>query len=256
MIEWKIIRFDVLESTNSKALELARKSAQEGTVVLADSQTAGRGRFGRKWYSPHGKGLFFSAILYPPFTDKRIFTLPLVAGCAVATAIKSLTGLAPLLKWPNDVLIGEKKISGILIETAQVSGRLAAVIGVGVNVSNTDFPEEISQTATSIQLECKRGISSSAVLERCLQELSDRYEYFVSGRSEKIVSEAREISSLLGRRVRISTSGGEFSGSAIDLDETGALVVRLHDGAVRTFTTGEVQLVREANDDNDSGLGR
>jgi len=105
-------------------------------------------------------------------------------------------------------------------------------------------------------LECKRGISSSAVLERCLQELSDRYEYFVSGRSEKIVSEAREISSLLGRRVRISTSGGEFSGSAIDLDETGALVVRLHDGAVRTFTTGEVQLVREANDDNDSGLGR
>jgi BirA family biotin operon repressor/biotin-[acetyl-CoA-carboxylase] ligase len=256
MIEWKIIRFDVLESTNSKALELAQKGAQEGTVVLADSQTAGRGRFGRKWHSPRGEGLFFSAILYPPFTDKRLFTLPLVAGCAVAAALKSVAGLSPHLKWPNDVLIGEKKVSGILIETSQTGGRLAAVIGIGVNVSNTDFPEETSQTATSIQLECRREISSSAVLERCLQEISDRYEHFVSGRSERIVREARGISSLLGRQVRISTSGGEFSGSAIDLDETGALIVRLCDGALRTFTTGEVQLVREASDDHNSGLGR
>jgi BirA family biotin operon repressor/biotin-[acetyl-CoA-carboxylase] ligase len=256
VIEWKIVHFDVLESTNTKALELARRGAQEGTVVLTDSQTAGRGRFGRKWHSPRGEGLFFSAILYPPFTDKRLLVLPLVAGCAVAAALKSLTGLAPLLKWPNDVLIGEKKVSGILIETAQAGEHLTAAVGIGVNVSNTDFPEEISQTATSIQLECRREISSSAVLDRCLQELSDRYEHFVSGRSERIVSEAREISSLLGRQVRVSTSGGEFHGNAIDLDETGALIVRLRDGAVRTFTTGEVQLVREASDDNDSGLGR
>jgi BirA family biotin operon repressor/biotin-[acetyl-CoA-carboxylase] ligase len=256
VIEWKIIHFDVLESTNGKALELAHKGAEEGIVVLADSQTAGRGRFGRKWYSPPGQGLFFSAILHPPFTDRRLFVLPLGAGCAVAAALKSVTGLAPRLKWPNDVLIGEKKVSGILIETSQVSGRFAAVIGIGININNTDFPEEISQTATSILLECKREVSSSALLDICLHELSDRYEHFISGRSEKIVREAREISSLLGRQVRIPTSGGEFHGNVVDLDETGALVVRLRDGAVRAFTTGEVQLVREASDDNDSGLGR
>jgi BirA family biotin operon repressor/biotin-[acetyl-CoA-carboxylase] ligase len=249
VIEWKIIRFDALESTNTKALQLIQKGAEEGTVVLADFQTAGRGRYDRKWYSPRGEGLFFSVIFYPPFTDKRLFTLPLVAGCAVAAALKSVTGLAPLLKWPNDVLIGEKKVSGILIETSQVGRRLAAVIGIGININNTDFPEEISRTATSILLECKKKVSSLTLLEKCLRELSDRYEHFLSGRSERIVREAREISSLLGRQVRVSTSGGEFHGNAIDLDETGALILRLHDGASRVFTTGEVQLIRAETTD-------
>ncbi|MFH1422164.1 MAG: biotin--[acetyl-CoA-carboxylase] ligase [Planctomycetota bacterium] len=246
MIEWQLIKFETLASTNKKALEIIDSTAAEGTVIIAECQTGGHGRFGRKWYSLRGESLSFSVILYPPCIDKQLFLLPVLTGNALTAAIKKISGVNALLKWPNDVLINNKKVCGVLIETKQINERFAAVIGIGINVNNNQFPENIADKATSIKLECGKEVSTDDLLNTCLEEISQRYKNFISGKYDSIVQEAKQHSALIGKKVKIVSADKEIFGKAVDMDEVGALIVKLNSGTIQKFTTGEINMVREA----------
>lgn len=196
----KIYHFKKVSSTNNVAKEIAM-SHERDFVVVADEQTKGKGRMGREWLSPPG-GLYFSVV------TKKNPMLPLVSGVSVAYSLKKF-GLFPRIKWPNDVMIKNKKISGILIECFDDF----AVIGVGVNINKTPL-----ETATSIKDETGRNVSKDAVLISILKNFEEFSE-------ENVLDEYKKLSSTIGRRVKIKTVKGDIEGKAVDVDEHGYLIL-------------------------------
>ena len=236
----KIILFDELPSTNSKAKELARNGGEEGTVIIAKVQKKGRGRFEREWESPEG-GLYLSVILRPEMSPDKATLLPLVASLAVFDAIKSY-GLSAKIKWPNDIRVNRKKIAGILLESEAVRNRLEyAVLGVGINL-NTDinsFSRELKDDVTSLAQELDIVVDYQQFLEKLLSAIETRYSTFSNGDFNTILGEWKRHSDTIGRKVKIITSTDEIIGKAYDVDQSGFLIIATDSDEHKIITSGD-----------------
>jgi BirA family biotin operon repressor/biotin-[acetyl-CoA-carboxylase] ligase len=229
----------VLGSTQDLARELARAGAVEGTVVLAGRQTAGRGRLGRSFISPRG-GLYFTVILRPALEQTR--PLPIIAALAVARGLEQVAGLRTSIKWPNDVLVGGRKVCGILIESELMGQAVSYVllgIGVNVNADMSAYPE-IAAIATSAAAEAGHPISREALAAAVLNELEELYDAAQAGRP--VQDEWRSRLETLGRRVRVTFGEAVEEGLAEDVDADGGLVLRRPDGSRVTIAAGDVTL--------------
>jgi len=226
-----------IPSTNDVAGRLADGGANEGALVLADMQTAGRGRLGRIWVSPPGAGIYASIVLRPGPSVVKLLTL--AAGVAVAEGIATASGLEVELKWPNDVHCGGRKLAGILAER----GSTHVVLGFGINVLRAVYPADVRVRATSIELELGRPVDRALVLSECLASLASRYRELGDGRADAVMSAwRRRAASMLGRRVEWDGPGVVQRGVAERVDDDGALIVRTESGPMRVIS-GEVRWV-------------
>jgi BirA family biotin operon repressor/biotin-[acetyl-CoA-carboxylase] ligase len=240
-----LIYHPILDSTNTLAMDLLRQGATEGTVVLTDHQPGGRGRQGRRWQSLPGQQVLLSIIVSPSFP---ISSLVMCAALAVYEAIAQTTGLAPVIKWPNDVLLAGKKACGTLIETTTgPEDRWCAVVGIGLNVSGS-FKEdhELAERATSIAEQGAPGIRREALIAALLQRFEEHYLQLQHGGAEEarqVWSGWREHLATLGRRVRVQQGEQIIEGEALDVGDDGALLVRQSDGAIAQIHWGDVHLL-------------
>lgn len=233
----------VTDSTNRVAMEMAENGAKHGTVVVADAQTAGRGRMGRPWVSPAGKNLYVSVLLRPSVPAVDATRLALVAGVALADAVEAV-GVPASLKWPNDLYCGGRKAAGILAEMASdPDGVRHVVIGVGLNVNmeEADFPPDLRDTATSLRIRAGRTFRRVDVLARLLDALGTRYAEFIGGGFASLRDGWDRRDFLRGRRVLLRRQGGEGWGAVDGLDTVGALRF-LPDGAtaIESVHSGEI----------------
>ena len=233
-------------STNDVAARLAESGAEEGTTVVAEMQTAGRGRHGRVWFSPPGAGLYVSVIVRPGTAldndDNPAALLTLASGVAIAEAVRAVTGLPAEIKWPNDVLIGGRKLAGILAEAAVQAGALQfIVVGFGVNLQPAAYPPELASRVTSIEAETMRPADRALMLAEILAAIGERYADLRAGRFDAILSAWRRLaSSLPGAQVEWDSPAGVVRGRAEDIDRHGALLVRV--GAkIERVVAGEVR---------------
>ncbi len=226
-------------STQLLALEMAKQGASEGAMAIAEEQTAGKGRFNRNWHSPAGKGLYFSIVLKPNIPLQFVPQLTLLISVALCRSIRQVTGLQPGIKWPNDVLISGKKFAGILLEMHAEDIQLHHVIaGIGINVNQTeeDFPQDIRSTATSLRQEAGRSFQREQLLQAFLEELEQWYiHYLKEGFAHiRMLWEAHNIT--LGRHVAVQSGNRVYEGKALDIDETGALVLQTEEGQVKCYS--------------------
>jgi len=229
--------FAAVSSTSDVAADLAGRGAEEGLVVLADEQTAGRGRHRRSWSSPPGAGLYVSVVLRPPAPVSPVLTL--AAGVAVAEGLAASTGLQVELKWPNDLHVSGRKLGGILAEGT--SGHV--VLGIGINVHRAHLPPELASTATSVEAELGRAVDRGAVLAECLAALDRRYEDLREGRARMIMSAWRaRAGATFGRRVEWDGGPSARVGLVEQVDDDGALLVRAGSDLVR-IVSGEVRWI-------------
>jgi BirA family biotin operon repressor/biotin-[acetyl-CoA-carboxylase] ligase len=236
----QVLWYPDVGSTNDVAATFADRGEPEGTVVIADGQTAGRGRHGRAWASPSGAGLYMSLVLRPEAHAVSLLTL--AAGVALAEGIYAATGLQPQLKWPNDVYVSGRKLAGILAEAGTSNaGVHHVVLGCGINLMPAAYPPDVAARATSIESELGRPIDRGLLLVECLAALHLRYGELQSRASAAIIGRWRDrAASTLGRRVEWDVAGVTRHGIAEDIDDTGALLVR--DGAARArVISGEVR---------------
>jgi BirA family biotin operon repressor/biotin-[acetyl-CoA-carboxylase] ligase len=241
MIGSSILWFDSLTSSNDLAREMAETGAAEGTVIIALSQTAGRGRAGRQWFSPRAEGLYLSVVLRPDSHTQQISLITLLSSIAVAESLRNHYDVPALIKWPNDILVNKKKISGSLVETASCGDTLKyAVLGVGVNLSQHEFPPEMQGTATSLWMEKNISVTVGQYLPHLLERLNYWYPSGLSD-SKKLTSRWEELSDYAyGRQVSINTPDGVVEGVTRGLRNDGALRVEMPDGSIREVVTGDV----------------
>jgi BirA family biotin operon repressor/biotin-[acetyl-CoA-carboxylase] ligase len=242
----KIIHYFRTESTNNAALELDAQNGPHGTVVIAEEQTAGRGRLGREWYSEKSSGIYVSIILRPPLSPAAAPILTLLAGVAACHAVVSATGLSADIRWPNDLLVNGKKVCGILTEMkAEVDRLHMVVLGIGVNVNHGSMPEELSEIATSLALEGGRQYSRLQILAELLHHVERYYHMLLKEGNAAIVREWSTASSYSeGKRVRVKTGSDEYSGVTAGLDASGALKTRREDGRQELLVAGEITELR------------
>ncbi len=231
-----------LPTTMDTARDEARSGAAEGTVVVAGEQTAARGRLKRSWFSPRGN-IAFSVVLYP--TRQQLPGLVMVSSLAVVGGIEAVTGLRPVVKWPNDVLVAGKKVCGILIESSFQGSRLDyAIVGIGINVNldPTDFPE-ITPIATSLSLELGKGVSRTELLRAVLTEMERLY----LAPHAAVFRQWRDRLVTLGNDVRITSGDTTLDGVAESVNPDGSLMLRLPDGRLTRVTIGDVSLRKRAD---------
>lgn len=226
----RLLYFHDIGSTNDEAGRLAEEGAPEGTTVVAGAQHAGRGRFGRTWFSPQGAGLYVSIVI----RDKRAAPLlTLAGGVAIAESIRVLTGLPAEIKWPNDIVLAaglgrRRKLAGILAEgTSGVDGLQHVVLGFGINILCTAYPPALSTVATSLEAELGRPLPAGMILAECLAAIAERLGELSRGSSDQILCRWAELSpSSRGTRVDWETPTGRRSGVTAGIDPDGALLVR------------------------------
>lgn len=248
LIGRRILYFETIGSTNDVAAALAGGHDAEGTVVIADAQTAGRGRRGRTWFSPPASGLYVSVVLAPARArvapERATALLTLSAGVALAEAVERSTGLPPAIKWPNDLLIGRRKLAGILAEgvlSPSGAGLQSVVLGYGINVMSAAYPPELSPIVTSLETELGRGIDRAALCTESLVSLAARYADLVDGRYDAILDAWRvRAFGARGATVEWDSPGGPKSGVTEGIDAMGALLVRTG-GQVERIVAGEVR---------------
>ncbi|MBA2379270.1 MAG: biotin--[acetyl-CoA-carboxylase] ligase [Blastocatellia bacterium] len=246
-MNFQTIFFDVLGSTNTEALEQARRGADEGLIIVAREQTAGRGRLGRKWASPRDAGLYFSIVLRPSLEPRFLPLITLAAGVAVHETLTSL-GLSPDIKWVNDVLVHGRKISGILAETAETNRGTAVVVGIGINITSENFPEEIAKIATSIEGETGRRVSVEDLAKTLAGNIETYYEILLgAGGPQCVVKEWSCRSTYVsGKHVRVTAGNEMTEGITEGLEPNGALRIRTNDvNALAIIQTGDVQALRD-----------
>jgi len=234
---------DTLPSTNDLAASLAEIQVPEGTVIVAEEQTAGRGRRGRPWTSPRG-GIWLSIILRPPLPLPQAPLIGLAAATAVARAIRVTTGLLARVKWPNDVLIEGRKVVGVLVEAGPGAEWVIVGIGINANVPRAALPAETGYPATSLEEALGHPVDRGVLVRTVLRELERKYDELCGGGALRIVRTWREMADTLGRVVRVETGGAVLEGSADDIDDSGALLVRERDGVVHRVIAGEI-VIRE-----------
>lgn len=232
-------------STNDLIGKLAQDGVKEGVVVFAESQTKGRGRLGRHWTSPTGKGLWFSVLLRPSITPQLATQLTIAASTALARAIASQTGITPDIKWPNDLLIRGKKAAGILMEVnGEIDQVKYAILGVGIDVNQDagEFPAELRKVATSLKIEAGREINRADLAAAVLSEMERDYAQVCSGHFEALAREWRARCVTLGREVSIHMGTRDIFGRAESIDSEGALLVRTQHGHLERIVGGDVIL--------------
>jgi len=244
--EEKIHHFQEIGSTMGVARELARKGAKEGTIVIAESQTRGRGRLGREWLSPKG-GIYFTLVLRPEISPAYAPRINLMASVAVAKAIRKTFGLKAELKWPNDVLIKGRKVCGILAEMEAEMDKVNFInLGIGIN-ANTSI-SQYEKTATSLKEELRKEVSRKQLLNSMLKEIAKQQALLTEN---KLLEEWKKLSATLNKLVKIVAPGEEITGRAIDIDTNGALVIKGKDGSLRSVIAGDcIHLVKEALNTN------
>ena len=239
----EIYYYDVTDSTNIRAKELAEEGHPSGTLVVADRQEAGRGRRGRSWDSPSGTGIFMTLLLKPEMNPNHASMLTLVAAMAVARAISKCAGTEALIKWPNDIVIGGKKICGILTEmSAQFDFINHIVIGIGINVHNEHFPEEIAETAGSILLQTGKRIRRAELIEQILEQFEHYYAIFME--TEDLSGLVKEYNSILvnmNKSVRVLDPKEPFEGKAMGITKKGELIVDTWESR-KMVSSGEVSV--------------
>lgn len=244
----RILYFDTIGSTNDVAASLAADGAAEGTVVIADAQTSGRGRRGRTWFSPPGAGLYVSVVLAPSRAthapERAISLLTIAAGVALADAVERVTGLGPAIKWPNDLLVERRKLAGILAEGVALShaaGLRAVVLGYGINVGTAAYPPELADRVTSLESELGRPIDRARLCAESLASVTERYADLIAGRFDAILDAWRaKAFGARGARVEWDTVSGVRTGVTDGIDDMGALLVRTGD-VVERIVAGEVR---------------
>lgn len=230
-----------VDSTNEVAKRLAQEGAPEGTVVIAESQRSGRGRRGKKWISPSG-GVWMTIILRPDIPPSKAPQLTLVTGVAVAETLDQECGLDVGIKWPNDILIGEKKVCGILTEgSANPKGLEYVVVGIGIdlNVDVANFPADLREGATSLKHELEKEISGVKLVQRFLVNFENLYNNFKSGQFPEILKEWRRLSKTVGCDVEVHKKGRIVRGEAVGINREGMLILEMDDGTLRKVISGE-----------------
>lgn len=234
---FRILLRKTVGSTNDEVYSLAQAGAADGLIVLADQQTAGRGRRGAAWFSPAGESLAFSILVRPQETKALWPRLALAAGLAVAEALESF-GPQVGIKWPNDVWIGQKKAAGILVE----AGTDFAVVGIGLNVNTTEFPPAVAEIATSLRLETAREFSRAEVLGEIIRKFARRRQQ-ISEDFEEMLSAVRERCVLTGKRVSLNTANGPRVGTVRGIAAGGELLLLTENGLERLIQADEVRLL-------------
>ena len=248
MLKTQIIRFPSLPSTNLEASRQAIEGASEGLCIVADEQTAGRGRMERQWISPPGAGLYFSIVLRPTLEQTSWPLLTLMAAVAVHDALLESCDLVTDIKWPNDILADEKKLCGILAETVDTRIGRAVVLGIGVNLNHSSFPAELASTATSVEVVTGASPDRQRVIEVLTRLLAVGYQEMQTSRGPATI--IREWSSrstyAKGKRVRVTGVDESVEGVTRGLAGDGGLLIETDDGEIKTIRAGDVTSVRPA----------
>jgi BirA family biotin operon repressor/biotin-[acetyl-CoA-carboxylase] ligase len=238
-----ILSYDTVESTMDVAHDLAVKTKGEGVCVFAESQKKGRGRMGRDWQSPKYKGIYVSIILRPDISPNETPKITLMTAVSIAKTISSKFNLQPQIKWPNDLLIDNKKICGILTEmNAEADKVKFLVVGIGINVNSKQ--SDLVDTATSLKEKTGDKIDRIAFAKAVLEGLDEHYAIFSKKGFQPTLDELRNFSSTLGRRVKVDFKNRHIEGQAMDVDDNGALLVRTDNGFTERILSGDVMLVR------------
>jgi BirA family biotin operon repressor/biotin-[acetyl-CoA-carboxylase] ligase len=234
------------DSTNLRAKDLAVGGAPEGTAVIAGSQTAGRGRKGRSWFSPAGGGIYLSLILRPTMPPSEAPVITLMTGVAAAESLFSVTKLDARIKWPNDLLVSGKKIAGILTEISTEMDRIDhVVVGVGVNVNmpRASLPEELRETATSVLIETGMHCARVRLVQAFLEQFETYYRTLQDEGFEPIRKRWKELSDIIGRRISVEMIGKVQTGRAVDVDTDGVLVLEDEQGGLQRIASGDVTIL-------------
>jgi BirA family biotin operon repressor/biotin-[acetyl-CoA-carboxylase] ligase len=250
-MNFNILRYEEIDSTNSEAARQARAGAAEGTCVIARTQTAGRGRYGRHWVSEPDSGLYFSILLRPRFAVRFYSLITLMAGIAVYEALAEFD-LKPDIKWVNDILIGDKKISGILSESVETPAGTAVIVGVGINLTSKNFPEVIADIATSVENETGRQVPASEIARTFTHHLSYFYEMLAgeNGPADILRQWQQRSSYFSGKRVHVDLGNESIEGVTDGLEENGALRVKCNNGSVTIVHAGDVKRLRATENPN------
>jgi len=243
----EILYFETIDSTNTWLKHAALEGAADGTVVIAEHQTAGRGRMTRSFESPTGKGLYLSVLLQPQnIPPERLVPITALAGVAVCNAVERICGIRPALKWPNDLVLGKRKLCGILTEMVfNENGAPCVILGIGINVSHSleDFSSEVRELATSLQIELGREISKVQLAAALVREIDRVYLAMQTEVLEMYHMIYRRDCVNLGKRIQlIHTDGTRTAAEALDIDQDFGLIVRTEDGEQKTVHSGEVSV--------------
>lgn len=242
-----ILAYRSVQSTNDIAATQAEHGVVEGTIVVADQQTKGRGRLGRTWFSPPGTGIYLSIILKPKFPSEDAPGLSLMTALALAESLESFCPKGLKIKWPNDVLLGGRKVAGILTELSAEKNKIShVIIGVGINVNHGigHFPNELKDTATSVRRYLKHKVGRVALLQKFLLQFEREYSYYRKDRLAHGHRRLRQYSSLLGQEVTVQAAQHRTSGIAQDIDNRGRLILE-SGGKLLSITAGEVTVVKQ-----------
>lgn len=233
--------YDNIDSTNEEAKRQAMSNAPNGSLFIAEQQTGGKGRLGRAWSSPSGTGLWFSVLLRPELIPSQVTIVTLLTGLAVCNGIRAYTGCSAMIKWPNDVVIGSKKVCGILTEMAAETDRIDYLaVGIGINVNNASFPEELQVKATSLRLETGEPVFRIGLLQEILLAFELLLKENQSGGSEASLNEYKNLCVSLNRRVGFTRNNQLHTGTAVDISSDGELIVQCDDGSQIPVSSGEV----------------
>ncbi len=238
----KIIHYFRMDSTSTVAMRLAARGAAHGTLVVAEEQTAGRGRLGRVWYSEKSSGIYSSVLLRPPLSPAAAPILPLMAAVAAHRAVSATTALTVDIRWPNDLLVNGKKVCGILTEmNAELDRIHAVVLGIGINVNHTAMPAELKDMASSLRIEGGKSYSRAQILIALLKELERHYRILLDEGNTAIVQRWSALSSYAsGKRIRVLSNSGQSVVTTAGLESSGALQVRHDNGQEQSLVAGEV----------------
>ena len=240
----KVVYAPEIDSTNNEVRRMAEQGAPEGTLVVAENQTAGKGRRGRRWDSPKGSGIWYSFLLRPEFAPEHASMLTLLAAMAVQNSVKEVTGLDGLIKWPNDIVVNGKKVCGILTEMSTEEDAIRyVVVGIGINANTTDFPEEIRATATSLALELGHPVCRAAVINGVMCAFEEYYGRYRETLDMSLLKELYNQKLVNAEReVKVLAPGGDYTGISHGINDAGELIVELPDGSIREINSGEVSV--------------
>ena len=234
--------YEEIDSTNIRAKNWGQEGAIEGSLVIAEKQSAGRGRMGRQWSSPKGEGIWMSLIVKPNIDIEKIPQLTILAGLSMCCSIRQITGLDVGIKWPNDLVIHNKKVCGILCEMVKTKNELAVIVGIGVNVNSKKFPDDLPY-ATSLYLESNKVVSRERIIEKFLSDFEKKYKLYIQTCSlVNFIEEYKNFCINLNKQVKIIERQEEFIGMVRDIDQDARLIVEKEDGSVMSILSGEVSV--------------
>lgn len=240
----EVVFLEETGSTNVEAKMFADQGAVHGTLVVADSQSSGKGRRGRNWHSPKGSAIAMSLILKPELEPEKACMLTLLQAMAVAKALEDVCGIKPQIKWPNDILVNEKKVCGILTEMNLDKTKISSiVVGCGINVNQDDFPEEIADIATSLKIETKQTLCRAELIGYICKVFEEYFDNFMNTKNlSGILNEYNTHLISKGRMVNVLDPKGEFTGEALGINAMGELLVKRADGKTVNVYAGEVSV--------------